>query len=84
MASANAGSINQAIVSYTIGNDAHTYGTQANLAAGLRVTFSTGINGETLNIAYASGGNTTTANVNTYAITGTVSNGTGLASNYNV
>src|SRR4029079_9156370 len=42
------------------------------------------VNGENLAIAYASTGNTVTANVGGYGITGVVSDGTGLASNYMV
>ncbi len=69
---------------YTIANDAQTYGTAANLSRDLAATINTGINGQTLDIAYASTGDTTTANVGTYAITGTLSNGSGAASNYTV
>jgi hypothetical protein len=74
--------VNPAQISYTIGNDKQTYGSPANLAADLPSSFSTGINGETLDITYSSSGDTPTANVGTYAITGTLSNGTGLLSNY--
>ena len=42
-------------------------------------TINTGVNGENLDIAYSSTGDTATANVGSYAITGVVSNGTGLA-----
>ena len=74
--------ISQARISYTIGSDAQAFGHPANLAADLPPTFSTGINGETLNITYNSSGDTSTALVGVYAITGVVSNGTGLTSNY--
>ena len=47
-------------------------------------SFATGINDESLDITYSSVGNTPTAHVSTYAITGVVSDGTGLASDYNV
>ena len=70
--------------SYTINNDSQTYGSPANLAADLPATISTGINGENLDIAYSSSGDTSTADVASYAITGSVSNGTGLLSNYSV
>jgi hypothetical protein len=70
--------------SYTIGNDSQTYGTPANLAADLPATIVTGINGQNLAISYSSTGDTATAHVGSYAITGTLSNGTGLVSNYSV
>jgi hypothetical protein len=76
--------ISPAPISYTIGNDTQAYGYPANLVGDLPSSFSTGINGETLDIAYSSGGDTSTAPVGTYAITGVVSNGTGLASNYSI
>ncbi len=47
-------------------------------------TFRTGVNGENLEIAYSSAGNTSTANAGSYGITGIVSDGSGLASNYSV
>ncbi len=74
--------ITPAKISYTIGNDTQSYGSPANLAAGLPSSFQTGINGETLDITYSSTGDTNTAIVGNYAITGTVFNGTGLVSNY--
>ncbi|HEV3341571.1 MAG TPA: choice-of-anchor Q domain-containing protein [Pirellulales bacterium] len=76
--------VNPYALSYTIGNDSQAYGSPANLTNDLPSTISTGVNGETLGIGYASTGDTTTANVGSYAITGTLSNGTGLASNYSV
>jgi uncharacterized repeat protein (TIGR01451 family) len=72
----------RAPISYTIGNDTQAYGYPANLAADLPSSFSTGINGETLDISYSSSGDTSTAKPGTYDITGIVSNGTGLAANY--
>jgi hypothetical protein len=42
------------------------------------------VNGENLNIAYNSSGNTVAAVAGTYALNGTVSDGTGLLSNYKV
>ena len=42
----------------------------------------TGVNGENLTVTYNSAGDTTTAPVHTYSITGAISNGTGLASDY--
>ena len=77
--------VNQAPISYSIGNDSQVYGTPANLATDLPSTFATGVNGETLGITYSSTGDTATASVGTYAITGVVgTGGTGLASNYDV
>ena len=75
--------VNQAVVNYPIGIDSQTYGSPANLATDLGTTIA-GVNGETLGITYSSTGDTATANVGTYAITGVVSDGTGLASNYDV
>ena len=74
--------VKQKAVNYTIGDDSHVYGSTANLAADLPATFLTGVNGQNLSITYASVGNTTTSNVGTYAITGIVADGSGLASNY--
>jgi Ca2+-binding RTX toxin-like protein len=76
--------VNAKAISHTIGNDSHTFGSTANLAADLGATFLTGVNGETLSIAYSSTGNTVGAVPGGYAITGVVSNGTGLLSNYTV
>jgi hypothetical protein len=78
--------INKASISYTIANAAHVYGSTVNFATafGFGSTINTGVNGENLAIAYDSIGNTVTANVGSYAITGVVSDGTGLASNYAV
>ena len=75
--------VNQAPISYSIGNDSQVYGSPANFANDLGTTIA-GVNGETLGITYSSTGDTATANVGTYAITGVVSGGTGLASNYDV
>ena len=55
--------ISPATISYTIGNDTQAYGYPANLAADLPSSFSTGINGETLDITYSSSGDTSTATV---------------------
>ena len=76
--------VNTYAFSYTIGNDQQTYGTAANLAADLSATIDTLVNGQNLSITYASTGDTGTAHVGTYTITGVVSNGTGLASDYTV
>jgi len=76
--------VNKASVRYTISNDSQSYGTPANLAHDLGTTISTGINGQNLDISYSSPGDTATANVGSYPITGTLANGTGLLSNYNV
>ena len=79
-----AGTITSAALSYTIGNDSHPEGSTDDLVNDLGSTIDTGINGENLNIAYSSDGNTVAAVVNTYDITGVVSDGTGLASDYDV
>jgi hypothetical protein len=72
------GIVNPAPIRYTIGTVSQTYGRPANLAIDLPRTFNTGINGETLSILrYFSSGDTATAKVGQYAITGTVSDGTG-------
>ena len=76
--------VNKYAFSYTIGNVSQTYGSPANLAADLGTTIKTGVNGQNLDIAYASSGDTATAAVGAYPITGTVSNGSGLLSNYSV
>jgi hypothetical protein len=76
--------VNPYAFTYTIGNDSQIYGSPANLANDLPPTVPTGVNGETLDISYASSGDTATAPVGGYSITGTLSNGTGLLSNYNV
>ena len=70
--------VNQYAFSYTIGNDSQTYGTAANLATDLGTTITTGVNGQNLAITYSSTGDTATAHVGAYAITGSLSNGTGL------
>ena len=69
--------VNKATLDYTIGSDAQTYGTPAELATDLGTTIPTGVNGQNLDITYASTGDTGTASVGGYAITGVVSNGTG-------
>jgi RTX calcium-binding nonapeptide repeat (4 copies) len=76
--------ISPAKISYIIGNDAQIFGYPANLAADLPSSFNTGTYSETLDITYSSSGDTSTAKAGTYAITGAVSNGLGLASNYTV
>ncbi|MGA2256854.1 MAG: Ig-like domain repeat protein, partial [Thermoguttaceae bacterium] len=76
--------VNKYAFSYTIGNDSQTYGTAVNLVTALGTTISTGVNGQNLDIAYASSGDTATATVGTYPITGTLSNGSGSLSNYSV
>ena len=69
--------ISPAPISYTIQNNAHPYGSTANLAADLPPTFATGINNQDLSIAYSSSGNATTTHAGTSPITGVVSSGTG-------
>jgi hypothetical protein len=76
--------VSRALINHTIGNDSHAYGSTANLATDLGTTFNTGINGEKLTITYSSTGNTATAPVGGYSITGIVSSGTGLTLDYNV
>ena len=76
--------VNPYAFTYTIGDDTQTYGTLADLNDDLGTTINTGVNDETLDISYTSSGDTTTANVGTYGIMGTVSDGSGLASNYDV
>jgi probable HAF family extracellular repeat protein len=76
--------ISPAPIRFTIGNDAQAFGWPANLAADLAPTFHTGVNGETLHITYSSSGATSTARPGTYTITGVISKGTGLVSNYAV
>ncbi len=78
--------VNPYAFNYPIGGDSQTYGSAANLAADLPATIGTGVNGENLNIAYGSSGDVGTAQVQTngYAITGTLSTGTGLLTDYNV
>ena len=79
-----AGEITKYAFTYAIGNASHVYGSTVNLVTALGTTIATGVNSESLAIAYSSTGNTVTALVGTYAITGALSNGTGLASDYNV
>ena len=77
--------VNPFALSFTIGSDSQTYGGPAvNLAGDLSATISTGVNGENLGISYSSIGDTDFASVGSYAITGTLVSGTGLASNYSV
>jgi hypothetical protein len=76
--------VKPASIGYTLGNDMQAYGYAANLVAGLPGKIATGVNGETLKISYASTGDTATANAGAYAITGTLTNGSGLLSNYTV
>ncbi len=71
-------------IAYAIGPDRQTYGTAANLPADLGTTINTGVNGQNLAIAYSSTGDTNAANVGSYAITGTLSSGTGQLSDYDV
>ena len=76
--------VDKATLDYTIANDTQTYGTAAVFATDLGTTIPTGVNGETLDIAYSSTGDTTTASVGSYEITGVVTDGRGLLSNYTV
>src|SRR5205823_1150086 len=76
------GTITPYAFSYTVGNDTQTYGAPANLAADLPGTIGTGVNGETVSISYTSAGDTAAAHVGSYDIIGTLSDGTGKASDY--
>ena len=76
--------VTPATVNYTIANDSHVYGTTDSFST-LAATIATGVNSEYLDIAYSSVGNTVTAHVGSSSpITGTLSNGTGLTSDYTV
>jgi Ca2+-binding RTX toxin-like protein len=76
--------INPHAFTYTIANDSQTYGTAANLEADLGSSINTGVDGQTLDIVYASAGDTSTANAGTYKITGTLSSGIGAINDYAV
>jgi Ca2+-binding RTX toxin-like protein len=76
--------INAKAISYTIGNASHVFGSTVDMATVLGTTFLTGVNGENLDIAYSSTGNTVASLVGNYAIHGSVSDGTGMLSNYDV
>ena len=69
---------------YTIASDHQTYGTPANLAADLGTTISTGVNGQNLDIAYSSAGDSSTTNIGSYDITGMLSSGTGELADYDL
>jgi hypothetical protein len=69
-------------LNYTLGNDSATYGSAANLTNDLPATLSTGVNGQSLDITYSSTGDSNSANAGNYSITGTLSNGSGLSSDY--
>ena len=69
---------------YDIASDSQIYGTPAKLATDLGTTIPTGVNGENLDVKYSSSGNTVGSDVGTYSITGNLSNGKGLISNYSV
>jgi hypothetical protein len=76
--------IDKANVTYTIGNATQTYGSPVNLAQVLAATITTGVNSETLNISYASTGDSATAHVGSYPITGALADGSGALANYAV
>jgi hypothetical protein len=71
------------LISYDIGDASIVYGSTTTFA-GLPNTFATDVGSETLSITYDSTGNSGTANVGEYPITGTIGDGTGLAANYAV
>ncbi len=74
--------INPYAFTYQIGNDSQIFGYPADLAHDLGTTINTGVNSETLAIAYSSSGDNASAPVGTYFITGNLSNGTGKLSDY--
>jgi hypothetical protein len=78
--------IDPAPLTVTVPNLGKTYGQAINLGATLGTTIPTGVNGETLNIAYTSAGAAASADVlaGGYPITAQLSNGTGKLSNYSV
>ncbi len=76
--------VNAKAISYIIGNASHVFGSTADLATVLGTTFLTGVNGENLGISYNSTGNTVASLVGSYAVHGSVSDGTGMLSNYDV
>lgn len=78
------GQIRRATLTYHIGNDVMDEGIPVNLASTLPATINTGVNGENLAISYSSLGDTATALPGRYAITGSIADGTGLASDYTV
>src|SRR4029077_18568669 len=71
-------------LTYQIHSDHQTYGTPADLAHDLPGSIATGVNGETLAISYTSSGDTSTAHAGSYDITGTVTDGSGLLTDYDV
>jgi Ca2+-binding RTX toxin-like protein len=76
--------INAKAISYTIGNASHIFGSTIGMATVLGTTFLTGVNGENLGIVYSSTGNRVASLVGNYAIHGSLSDGTGMLSNYYV
>ena len=77
-----AGKITPYAFTYQIANDSQYFGYPANFATDLGSTIATGIKTENLAIAYSSTGDVASATVGTYPITGQVSNGSGLLSDY--
>src|SRR5262249_52474106 len=67
-----------------IGDDFQRYGVPANLSLDLPTTIGTGVNGEALGITYSSPGDTVTAPLGPYDITGVPVDGTGRAADYSV
>ncbi len=76
--------INAKAISYTIGNTSHVFGSTVDMATVLGTTFLTGVNGEHLGVTYSSTGNRVASLVGSYAIHGSVSDGTGMLSNYDM
>lgn len=70
-------------VPFTIGNVEIVYTNTTNFAS-LPSSLSTGVGSQTLELTYASTGNTGTADAGLYAITATAADGTGALSNYDV
>ena len=76
--------INKATLTINVGIASKVFGQSINLASVLGATVNTGVNGETLHISYTSTGVPEAALVGPYSINGSVRNGTGMLSNYNV
>ncbi|MBS0267328.1 MAG: Ig-like domain repeat protein [Planctomycetes bacterium] len=74
-------SIGRVALTYTIADQSQTYGSPATLN---NPSILTGVGSETIYVSESSTGDTATANVGTYDITGVAADGTGLASNYDL
>ncbi|HKY70983.1 MAG TPA: Ig-like domain repeat protein [Nitrospira sp.] len=76
--------INKADLTINVSNLTKTFGQTIDLAAVLGTSANTGINGEILTVNHTCAGTSAAAPCGPYTINCTVSNGTGLLSNYNV